>query len=165
MKNKLIKNLATAFGLGEVPVAPGTFGTLGAIPLYILLLLSRKLFSNLMLYNSFYFIFLMTFFILAVYISDIAEKKIYKKEDPQQVVIDEVLGYLTTLFLINPTTIKDTLWALLIGFIIFRILDITKPGPIDKAQKFENGVGVVLDDFLAGIIGNFIMCCIWTYFF
>jgi phosphatidylglycerophosphatase A len=52
-----------------------------------------------------------------------------------------------------------------IAFAIFRFLDISKIGPIDKAQHFDNGVGVVLDDFLAGVIGNFIMVCIWTIFF
>ena len=54
---------------------------------------------------------------------------------------------------------------MLLAFIIFRILDITKIGPIYKSQSFGNGVGVVLDDFLAGIIGNFILVFIWTKFF
>ena len=93
------------------------------------------------------------------------EKEIFKKEDPQAVVIDEVLGFLTTLFLINPVGIKATLIAMGLAFIIFRILDITKIGPIYKSQSFGNGVGVVLDDFLAGIIGNFILVFIWTKFF
>ena len=102
MKKSFIKNLATCFGLGDMPKAPGTFGTLGGIPIYIGMLFLRKVFPNHMLYNSFYFMFLMTFFVVAVYVSDIAEREIYHKKDPQNVVIDEVLGYLTTLFLINP---------------------------------------------------------------
>jgi len=84
---------------------------------------------------------------------------------PTKARIDEVLGFLTTLFLINPVGIKATLIAMLLAFIIFRILDITKIGPIYKSQSFGNGVGVVLDDFLAGIIGNFILVFIWTKFF
>ena len=52
-----------------------------------------------------------------------------------------------------------------LAFIIFRIVDITKIGPRYKSQSFGNGVGVVLDDFLAGIIGNFILVFIWTKFF
>lgn len=162
---KIIRNLGTWFGLGDIPFMPGTFGTLGGIPLFIFLSYIRKFFVNNMLYNSFYFMFLMTFFIIAVYISDVCEKEIFKKEDPQAVVIDEVLGYITTLFLVNPVGVKNNLTAMLIGFIIFRILDITKLGPIYKVQDFENGVGVVMDDFLAGIIGNFIMICVWTVFF
>ena len=92
MKKSFIKNLATCFGLGDMPKAPGTFGTLGGIPIYIGMLFLRKVFPNHMLYNSFYFMFLMTFFVVAVYVSDIAEREIYHKKDPQNVVIDEVLG-------------------------------------------------------------------------
>lgn len=164
-KHKTIKNLATWFGLGDMPKAPGTFGTLGAIPVFILLSFIRRFFVNNMIYNSFYFMFLMTFFAIAVYVSDIAEREIYHKEDPQNVVIDEVLGYLTTLFLVNPVGVYQNSIAIGIAFIIFRFLDITKIGPIDKSQHFKNGVGVVLDDFLAGVIGNFIMVCIWSVFF
>ena len=165
MNKKLVKNLATVFGLGEMPVAPGTFGTLGGIPIYIGLVVLKKIFPNNMIYNSFYFMFLMTFFAIAVYVSDIAEREIFKEKDPQKVVIDEVLGFLTTLFLINPVGIFQTIMAIVIGFVIFRFFDITKIGPIYKSQFFGNGVGVVLDDFLAGVIGNFLMVCIWTIFF
>ncbi|MCX3068026.1 MAG: phosphatidylglycerophosphatase A family protein [Cetobacterium sp.] len=165
MNRKVVKNLATVFGLGEMPVAPGTFGTLGGIPIYIGLVLLKKIFPNNMIYNSFYFMFLMTFFAISVYVCDIAEREIFKEKDPQKVVIDEVLGFLTTLFLINPVGIFQTIMAIIIGFIIFRFFDITKIGPIYKSQFFGNGVGVVLDDFLAGVIGNFLMVCIWTIFF
>lgn len=162
---RIVRNLGTWFGLGDMPKAPGTFGTLGGVPLFILLSFIRRYFPNNMVYNSFYFIFLMTFFFVAVCVSDICERKIFKKKDPQNVVIDEVLGYLTTLFLVNPVGIYQNLMAMGIAFIIFRILDITKIGPIDKSQHFEMGIGVVLDDFLAGVIGNFIMVCIWSIFF
>ncbi|MGL5278620.1 MAG: phosphatidylglycerophosphatase A family protein [Cetobacterium sp.] len=165
MNRKIVKNLATVFGLGEMPVAPGTFGTLGGIPIYIGLVLLKKIFPNNMIYNSFYFMFLMTFFAISVYVCDIAEREIFKEKDPQKVVIDEVLGFLTTLFLINPVGIFQTIMAIIIGFVIFRFFDITKIGPIYKSQFFGNGVGVVLDDFLAGVIGNFLMVCIWTIFF
>ena len=165
MNRKVVKNLATVFGLGEMPVAPGTFGTLGGIPIYVGLVLLKKIFPNNMIYNSFYFMFLMTFFAISVYICGIAEREIFKEKDPQKVVIDEVLGFLTTLFLINPVGIFQTIMAIIIGFVIFRFFDITKIGPIYKSQFFGNGVGVVLDDFLAGVIGNFLMVCIWTIFF
>lgn len=165
MSKKLVKDLATWFGLGDMPKAPGTFGTLGGIPVFIVLSFIRRYFPNNMVYNSFYFMFLITFFAVAVYVSDISEKEIFKKKDPQNVVIDEVLGYLTTLFLINPVGFYQNIMAIVIAFVIFRFFDITKLGPIDKSQHFENGVGVVLDDFLAGVIGNFLMVCIWSIFF
>ena len=60
---------------------------------------------------------------------------------------------------------KDTFIAMGLAFILFRFFDITKIGPIYKSQNFGNGVGVVLDDFLAGLLGNFILVCIWTKFF
>lgn len=165
MSDKFIRNLATCFGLGDLPKAPGTFGTLGGIPIYIGLVLLKGIFPNNMIYNSFYFMFLITLFAISVYVSDICEKRIFKSKDPQNVVIDEVLGFLTTLFLINPVGVTQTFTAIVLGFIIFRFFDITKLGPIDKSQHFGNGVGVVLDDFLAGIIGNFVLVCIWPLLF
>lgn len=165
MKTMTIRNLATWFGLGDMPKAPGTFGTLGGIPLYIGISFLRNIFPNITLYNSFYFMFLMTFFALSVYVADVSEKVIFKKEDPQQVVIDEVLGYMTTLFLVNPVGLKEHLIAIVLAFVIFRFLDITKIGPIDKVQELKDGIGVTMDDFLAGVIGNFILLCIWTFFF
>lgn len=165
MKTMTIRNLATWFGLGDMPKAPGTFGTLGAIPLYIGINFLRNIFPNITLYNSFYFMFLMTFFALSVYVSDVSERIIFQKEDPQQVVIDEVLGYMTTLFLVNPVGVKEFLVAIGLAFVIFRFLDITKIGPIDKVQDLKDGIGVTMDDFLAGVIGNFILLCIWTVIF
>lgn len=165
MKLKFVRDLGTWFGLGDLPKAPGTFGTLGGIPLYIGLLFIRKIFPNDMVYNSFYFMFLMTFFAVAVYVADVCEREIFKKEDPQNVVIDEVLGYLTTLFLINPVGLFETFVAILLAFVIFRFFDITKLGPIYKSQSLGNGIGVVIDDFLAGLIGNFLLICIWTWLF
>ena len=86
--HKLIKNLATCFGLGEMSFMPGTFGTLGGIPIFLFLTYIKRFFINVMVYNSFYLVFLVTFFAIAVYVSDICEKEIFKKEDPQAVVID-----------------------------------------------------------------------------
>ena len=165
MKHSTVKNLGTWFGLGEMKKAPGTFGTLGGIPVFILLSYIKRFFPNNMVYNSFYFIMLMTFFMLAVYISDICEREIYKKKDPQEVVIDEVLGFLTTHFLINPVGVYQNFVAIILAFIIFRILDITKIGPIYYSQNIGHGVGVVLDDFLAGMFGNFILVTIWCFIF
>lgn len=165
MDKKTARNLGTLFGLGDSPVAPGTIGTLGAVPIYILLTVIRKFFPNNMIYNSFYFMFLITAFALSVYVCDICERQIFRKKDPQNVVIDEAVGYLTTLFLVNPVGFKNEVIAMVLAFIIFRFFDIVKPGPIYRVQHFGNGIGVVLDDFLAGIIGNFVLVCIWTIFF
>ena len=55
--------------------------------------------------------------------------------------------------------------AIFLAYIIFRILDITKIGPIYYSQNIGHGVGVVLDDFLAGMFGNFILVTIWCFIF
>lgn len=157
MKKKTIEKLATCFGLGDLPKAPGTFGTLGGIPLFLLLYALKPLFSNENMYNSFYFLFLAVFFLFCVYICDFSEKEIYGKKDPQNVVIDEVLGYVTTLFLVNPKSVAELLTAIVLGFVFFRIFDILKPGPIYKSQFIGAGVGVVADDFLAGVVANFLL--------
>jgi len=160
MDNYKVKLWATWFTLGKAKKAPGTMGTLGAIPLYLIFNGLRELITNERIYNSLYFLFLISFFIFSVYISNRAEKDIYGEKDPQEVVIDEVLGFMTTMFLINPNGFWQTLVAIVLGFGIFRLLDITKPGIINRAQDFKNGVGVVLDDFLAGVIGNLILAII-----
>lgn len=165
MNRKIVKNLGTCFGLGNLKKAPGTFGTLGGIPVFLILSATRVIFIKENIYNSFYFLFLVGFFAFAVYISNICEKEIYKAKDPQNVVIDEVFGYVTTLFLITPRGFAQYVFAIVLAFIIFRFFDITKIGPINKVQKYQSGVGVVLDDFVAGVIGNFLMVIIWTIFF
>lgn len=160
MNNYMVKLWATWFTLGNAKKAPGTIGTLGAIPLYLIFNGLREVIPSERIYNSLYFVFLIGFFIFSVYISNRAEREIYKKKDPQEVVIDEVLGFMTTMFLINPHGFWQTFVAIILGFGIFRALDITKPGFINRAQDFKNGVGVVLDDFLAGVVGNLILAII-----
>ncbi len=160
MNNYMVRLWATWFTLGKAKKAPGTIGTLGAIPLYLIFNGLRGVIGSERIYNSLYFVFLIGFFIFSVYISNIAEREIYRKKDPQEVVIDEVLGFMTTMFLINPNGFWQTLFSVVLGFGIFRLLDITKPGPINRAQDFKNGVGVVLDDFLAGVVGNLILAII-----
>ena len=154
-REKFIKQAATFFGAGEVEGMPGTIGTLAAIPLYILISLFQYLpifkdefGTTTIYYYNFYFIFLAVFFVFAVYIAGEAEK-LYREKDCQKIVIDEVLGFLTTMFLI-----KFNIITIIMGFLFFRLFDIIKIYPINKAQDVEGGVGVVLDDFIAGIFAN-----------
>lgn len=160
MTKEIVKLLANWFTLGNVRKAPGTIGTLGAIPLYLMINSLRNFFPSEKIYNSFYFLFLVVFFIFSVYICNRAEQEIYKKKDPQAVVIDEVLGFMTTMFLVNPNGIFQTIFVIALGFLLFRIFDITKIGYIDKVQKLKNGLGVVADDFLAGLVANLILVMI-----
>lgn len=129
--------LASALGFGYAPVAPGTFGTLAAIPLFYLSaawpLWVRLLFTAVVVLVSFPIAH--------------AAGKHYGEYDDQHIVIDEVAGYLVTVCL-APWSLKSAL----IGFIAFRVFDITKPWPARYFDRqVKNGFGCVMDDVVAGL--------------
>jgi phosphatidylglycerophosphatase A len=128
--------LATWFGMGYFPFAPGTIGTVGAIPLSLALL--RCPFS-------FRVSFFLGFFVLAVWASGRSESLLGTR-DPSQVVIDEVVGFLTA------TIFMQTSWRDVgIAFFLFRFFDIVKPFPAGLLdRKLGGGIGIVLDDVAAG---------------
>lgn len=132
-----IKIFATWGGSGYAPVASGTFGTLAAIPFYLLL---AKLSLPL------YLLTLTAFFFLSCWVSGRAEI-IFKEKDSGKIVIDEVVGYLVTMIAIPLD------WRYIVaGFLLFRFFDIVKPPPARWFdQKVKNGYGVVLDDVAAGV--------------
>jgi phosphatidylglycerophosphatase A len=132
--------LATGFGVGYSPVAPGSLGTLIAIPVYYFL-------SNIS--SPIYEITLVGFFFLSVWISENAEIFFAKKDD-QRIVIDEIMGFLITMLWVPQTAI-----LIVIGFFLFRFFDILKPFPIRLLEKrLKGGYGVVLDDVMAGVYAN-----------
>jgi len=135
--------IATGFGVGYSPVAPGTLGTLVAIPIYYFL---SEIPSPL------YEITLVGFFFLSVWISENAERYFGKKDD-QRIVIDEIMGFLITMLWV-PKTVP----FIIIGFFLFRFFDILKPFPIRRLEKrLKGGYGVVLDDVVAGVYANIIL--------
>ncbi len=90
-------------------------------------------------------------FLLSVAVSDAAEELMGRKDDPR-IVIDEVIGYLTAMLLLPRS------WPVAIaGFLLFRILDVSKPGWIKSASKLPGGWGVVVDDLLAGVVANVLL--------
>ncbi len=145
---KLILLAATGCGLGWIPVAPGTFGTLAGIPLILA--------ASLLPVSMAFFPWLLVCLILfSVWIADEAEK-IMGKKDPGAIVIDEVAGYCVALSMVPWTMIYMGL-----GFVLFRIFDITKPFPVRYFEKnFSGGAGIVLDDLVAGAIAGFLLKCI-----
>ena len=135
--------LATGFGVGYSPVAPGTLGTLIAIPVYYFL-------SNIS--SPVYEITLIGFFFLSVWISESAEI-FFRKKDDQRIVIDEIMGFLITMVWVPKTAI-----LIVIGFFLFRFFDILKPFPIRRLEKgLKGGYGVVLDDVMAGVYANIVL--------
>lgn len=137
---KAVMFLATGFYVGNVPLAPGTLGSLIGLPLCFLL-------AGIQLPPA---IILAVLFIgFAVWIAHAAEKTL-KKKDPGCIVIDEVAGMVVTLI-----GLPFNLTTAVIGFIIFRILDILKPFPIRTLDKrLPGGIGIVADDVVAGIFSN-----------
>ena len=147
--NRFLLFFATGFGVGYSPVAPGTMGTLLAIPIY--LFLSRIPFPL-------YELTLVAFFFLSSWISENAQKY-FGKQDDQRIVIDEVMGLLVTMLWVPKTIV-----FIILGFFLFRFFDILKPFPIRHLERrWEGGYGVVFDDVLAGIYANIILQII-SYF-
>jgi phosphatidylglycerophosphatase A len=128
--------LLAAWGpCGYAPAAPGTFGTLGAIPLY--LALSRLPVGG-------YVAVTFAFSALAMVAADKAGRY-WGVADASPIVIDEVAGYLLTMALVPFS------WpAVAAGFVLFRIFDVLKPWPASALDRVKNGFGVVLDDLAAG---------------
>ncbi len=129
--------LATWWGVGYVPRAPGTAGTIAAIPFFLLLSL---------LPLPGYLVCVLGIGLVACWAAGEAER-IFQEQDSQRIVIDEAVGFLVTMTALPPT------WPYLIGgFCLFRCFDILKPPPIRLIErKVLGGYGVVLDDVLAGI--------------
>ena len=129
--------LAVGFGSGLAPKAPGTAGTLIAIPLYLLV-------NELVLWQ--YIAILITGFVVGVWICDVAARQLGVHDDPS-IVWDEIIGFLITMI----AAPVGWLW-IVIGFVLFRFFDIVKPWPIRMIdQRVSGGMGIMLDDVLAGI--------------
>jgi phosphatidylglycerophosphatase A len=145
---KIIKLLATGFGSGLAPFAPGTIGTLVGIPICLvcLPLIWPARFLSVIILSA-----------LAIFISGRAEM-IYQKKDDQRIVIDEIAGFQVAML---PVAITG--WHLCVAFVLFRIFDIWKPFPIANLQELPGGWGVVIDDLAAGIYTGVLMMLL-TYF-
>lgn len=138
MKN-FIKWVAVGFGTGWSPIMPGTVGTLVGLPLAWGIMLLDE--SGWVLQS----VLCLVMTLIAIPICGVAEKMIGGK-DPGCIVADEYLTLpITVIGLTSP-------WALLSGFVLHRIFDITKPPPIKQIQHIHGGFGIVVDDFLAALI-------------
>ena len=167
--------IATFFGSGFIPYAPGTLGSFLAFPLYALITYSIIVMkggvNNLAsadLINAI-LVFITSLFFIGVWASNEYCKET-GKEDPKEIVIDEVVGQLLTICLIlymlrfigaeaiikvNKIGINDfdfVIYNMISAFIMFRIFDITKPWPIGYIDKnYKTGLGIMLDDVAAAI--------------
>ncbi len=135
--------LAFGFGSGLAKKAPGTFGTVAAIPLYCLFVQANSIIYSLLT---------LIVTVSGVWICDIAAKKL-DEHDFGGIVWDEIAGFLITMWLV-PFTWQN----LVLGFILFRFFDIIKPWPIKWIdQKVQGGLGIMLDDVLAAVFAGVLL--------
>ena len=140
---QVILLLGQGLGLGRIPFAPGTFGTL---PGLLLVWLCWQAGSGVYLGVTVLVV------VIAIWIAGRSAQMLGVADDPR-IVIDEIAGVLVAFVLVPPSGL-----ALAIGFCVFRLLDIAKPPPISTVdRRVKGGVGIVLDDVLAGIGANLIL--------
>jgi phosphatidylglycerophosphatase A len=130
--------IATVFGLGYAPVAPGTFGSAAGLLVWWALPASAPAQA----------IAIVALFAIGSWSGNVAEHH-FGRTDPGQVVIDEVMGMLITMFL-NP---GGWLGGLL-GFVLFRLFDVVKPYPSNRLERLPGGIGVMADDGMAAVYAN-----------
>jgi len=133
--------LAFGFGSGLAKKAPGTFGTLAAVPLYLALVQAQSLIV--------YSVVTLLVILVGVWICGQAAEKL-GEHDFGGIVWDEIAGLLVTMWLVPFT------WqAVALGFILFRVFDIVKPWPIRWIDRqVHGGLGIMLDDVLAGVFAG-----------
>lgn len=141
---KLFILLATAGGVGYIPFLPGTAGTLVGVVIYLVF---HRFFPQTLSYSMMLAIFL----IGGTWVS-VRCNQYFEGDDNASIVIDELVGFLLTMFLI-PFSFR----FLLLGFTLFRVIDITKPFKIEKLERIPGGWGIMADDIIAGILANLIM--------
>jgi phosphatidylglycerophosphatase A len=151
LTDTLFRALASGFGVGYIPFASGTFGTLWGIPLF--LLLHQWDAGRIGPFSAgpiVYFGGTILFILFSCWVSDRAES-LFGEHDSGKVIIDEVAG-----FLVGMSFLPVDWVFILAGFIAFRFFDILKPFPIGLVdKKVGGGIGVVLDDLIAGIYACF----------
>ncbi len=129
---------ATACGIGYVPFAPGTFGSLAGLALWAVF--PRSMIGQ--------FAAILALFAIGVWSAGRAERH-FHASDPGPVVIDEVMGMLITLF-VNPVGPAGAIFALL----LFRGFDVVKPPPARALERLHGGLGVMADDAMAAVYAN-----------
>ncbi len=144
------KLLLTCFGLGRLPVAPGTFGSL---PPAVLFMVIAGFEPDASITFS---VMLMTVLIssaLCVALSPALIKATGQK-DPKQIVMDEVAGQSVTFLFVSNISADKVCLITAIGFILFRIFDVIKLWPICRLEKLPKGWGILADDLLAGVFAG-----------
>ena len=153
----LALSIAT-FGVGFLPLAPGTWGSLVGVGIYLLIR-----FFVFGLGQLPFFLFELVV-ILVITLSGIwaasQTERIIGRKDPGRVVVDEVAGQLIALLPVAmvPFWSSWKLWVI-VSFILFRFFDIVKPYPARQMERFHGGIGIMCDDLIAGLYGAGVVLC------
>jgi phosphatidylglycerophosphatase A len=143
--------IATGFGAGFIPLGPGTWGSI--VGLLIAYGLIAAFGSDALLLQNILIAAGVVSAALGVWASGRAEK-IFDRKDASQIVVDEVFGQIISFIFIAPYLAglgARWRWWMFAGFALFRAFDIFKPYPINRLQGLPGGLGVMLDDALAGV--------------
>jgi phosphatidylglycerophosphatase A len=161
LPDKLAIIIATGFGAGYAPIAPGTFGSIVGLVIvfgliYFLKYQPNALYVTLIVGSA-------VVALVGIWAATRAER-ILGKKDPGAIVIDEVCGQMITFVGVSsqfpghhPWRVSPILALLLVGFLLFRAFDIFKPYPIRRLESLGSGLGVMADDVLAGIYASIIL--------
>jgi phosphatidylglycerophosphatase A len=149
--------IATGFGAGFAPLAPGTFGAIEAVAIFsaIIAVAGNQLRIAPQLSLLLFLLLNAALFVAGVWASSRA-CRICDVEDPSQVVIDEVSGQLIAL---TPLLLFPSVTGVVFAFVLFRFFDIVKPYPIGKLEQLPGGMGVMADDALSGV---FAAALVWA---
>lgn len=140
--NILIKTLASFFYIGYLPVAPGTWASLLAVIIWLILPVQSITIQIIIVSSA---------FLVGMYVADISENEA-GIDDPSFIVIDEVAGMWLALMLLPRLPYPQYFGLVLSAFLVFRFFDITKLFPINKLDQISGGFGIMMDDIAAGLL-------------
>jgi phosphatidylglycerophosphatase A len=135
--------VATVGYLGYVPIAPGTFGSAAGLAVFVAVRSTGSVSVELAA--------IVVLFAIGIWSGTVAEHH-FGGVDPGPIVLDEVVGMLITLALL-----PVNLTGAIVGFLVFRVLDVVKPWPSGGFEKLPGGLGVMADDGMAAVYGNLVM--------
>ena len=135
--------VATCGYLGYVPIAPGTFGSAAGLAVFLAVRSTGSVTVELAT--------IVILFAIGIWSGTVAEHH-FGGVDPGPIVLDEVVGMLITLALL-PVTFTGAI----VGFLVFRVLDVVKPWPSRRFEQLPGGLGVMADDGMAAVYGNLVM--------
>ena len=133
------KAITTLFGAGYIKYAPGTIGSILTILIWVLIYTA---FGQIYFLGLFLILAVGSYYLIKKYLS------VYNKKDPQEIIIDEFIGISIPLLFVSS---YQSYFEILLVFVSFRIFDIFKIYPVNKAEILDGPIGIILDDVIAGI--------------